>query len=87
MIGARLVRERFHAMGTECELAVTAARPDAARARRALTAGRAEVDTCERVLSRFDERSDLSRLNRAGGEWVRDRRPARRGVARRAAGA
>ena len=40
-----------------------------ARARRALTAGHAEVDSCERVLSRFDERSDLSRLNRAAGAW------------------
>ena len=56
-------------MGTECEVAVTVTRPDSARARRALTAGRAEVDSCERVLSRFDERSDLSRLNRAAGAW------------------
>ncbi len=69
MIGARLVRERFQAMGTECEVAVTINRPDAPRARRALAAGRAEVEACERVLSRFDPRSDLSRLNRAGGEW------------------
>jgi FAD:protein FMN transferase len=69
MIGARLVRERFHAVGTECELAVTVARPDAPRARRALTAGRVEVDSCERALSRFDANSDLSRLNGAGGEW------------------
>ena len=86
MIGARLVRERFHAMGTECEVAVTVTRPDAARARRALTAGRAEVEFCERVLSRFDERSDLSRLNRAGGEWcaIDDRLVAALRVALRA---
>ena len=70
MIAAVLVRERFLAMGTECEVAVTAARADTARARRALAAGRAEVDSCERALSRFDERSDVSRLNRASGEWV-----------------
>jgi FAD:protein FMN transferase len=71
MIGARLVRERFRAMGTECEVAVTATRADGARARRALAAGRGEVESCERVLSRFDERSDLSRLNGARGDWVR----------------
>jgi FAD:protein FMN transferase len=70
MIGAVLVREPFHAMGTECSVAVTASRGDAARARRALAAGRGEVESCERALSRFDERSDLSRLNRAGGAWV-----------------
>ncbi|MFI5100608.1 MAG: hypothetical protein ACHQE5_08860, partial [Actinomycetes bacterium] len=65
MIGARLVRLRFRAMGTECEVAATVTGPDAARARRALTAARGEVESCEKVLSRFDERSDLSRLNRA----------------------
>jgi thiamine biosynthesis lipoprotein len=70
MIGARLVRERFRAMGTECEVAVTASHTVSARARRALAAGRAEIESCERALSRFDERSDLSRLNRARGEWV-----------------
>ncbi len=70
MIAAVLVRESFGAMGTQCEVAVTAGRADAARARRALSAGRGEVELCERVLSRFDERSDLSRLNRASGEWV-----------------
>ena len=70
MIGAVLLREQFHAMGTECGVAVTASRADAARARRALAAGRSEVETCERALSRFEERSDLSRLNRAAGAWV-----------------
>ncbi len=70
MIGGRLVRERFRAMGTDCEVAVTATRADEALARRALTAGRGEVESCERVLSRFDEHSDLSRLNQARGEWV-----------------
>ena len=70
MIGAVLVREGFRAMGTECEVAVTATRANTARARRALAAARGEVDSCERALSRFDERSDLSRLNRGCGEWV-----------------
>ena len=60
----------FRAMGTECEVAVTATRAAGTRVRRALAAGRREVEACERALSRFDERSDLSRLNRAGGEWV-----------------
>ncbi len=71
MIGARLVRERFRAMGTDCEVAVTATRADETRARRALAAGRGEVESCERVLSRFEKRSDLSRLNRAHGDWVK----------------
>ena len=70
MIGARLVQESFRAMGTDCVVAVTAARSDAARTRRALKAGRSEVESCERVLSRFRPDSDLSRLNGAGGEWL-----------------
>jgi thiamine biosynthesis lipoprotein len=70
VIGARLVRESFRAMGTECVIGATAAYSDLARARRALAAGRGEVETCERVLSRFLPASDLSRLNRASGHWV-----------------
>jgi thiamine biosynthesis lipoprotein len=70
MIGARLIRESFRAMGTECVVAATARTRDEARARRALAAGRREVETCERVLSRFLPGSDLSRLNRAGGRWT-----------------
>ena len=57
-------------MGTACTLSVTALPTDALRARRALAAGRAEVEACERVLSRFDQASDLSRMNRRAGEWV-----------------
>jgi thiamine biosynthesis lipoprotein len=70
MIGARLVQESFRAMGTECAVAVTASRYDMAHTRRALAAGRSEVESCERVLSRFRPESDLSRLNAARGEWL-----------------
>ena len=57
-------------MGTTCTVATTTDPADARRARRALAAGRAEVEACERALSRFDPDSDLSRLNDAAGEWV-----------------
>ena len=66
-----LLTERFGAMGTTCAAGVTTAPADVRSARRALAAGRAEVDRCERVLSRFDPASDLSRLNAASGSWVR----------------
>ena len=67
---ARLWRESFRAMGTLCEVAVTAGPLDGSKTRGALAAGRAEIEACERALSRFDPTSDLSRLNAAGGEWV-----------------
>ena len=70
MNALRLYDEAFRAMGTTCSVAATASPRDARRAGRALAAGRAEVDACERVLSRFDPASDLSRLNEAAGEWV-----------------
>ena len=66
----RLHRATFAAMGTTCEVAVTAGREDARRARQAIAAARAEVETCEDVLTRFDPGSDLSRLNAHAGEWV-----------------
>jgi thiamine biosynthesis lipoprotein len=69
MIGS-LQRETFRAMGTSCTLAVTALPRDATSACRALAAGRAEIGACERVLTRFDPASDLSRMNRHAGEWV-----------------
>jgi thiamine biosynthesis lipoprotein len=69
MIGARLVQEAFRAMGTECVVGVTATHAEAAHARRALAAGRREVEECEQVLSRFRPGSDLSRLNGANGAW------------------
>lgn len=71
MIGDRLVHESFTGLGTLCSVAVTAARGDSTTARRALAAGRAEAERCESVLSRFRPESDLSRLNRCAGTWVR----------------
>jgi thiamine biosynthesis lipoprotein len=69
MIG-RLHTAEIRAMGTACSLSVTARDGDRLLARRAILAGIAEIEACERALSRFDEASDLSRLNRATGEWV-----------------
>lgn len=65
-----LQRKSFRAMGTICGVAATAGSRYVRLARRALDAAQAEVAACERVLSRFDPRSDLARLNRAAGEWV-----------------
>jgi thiamine biosynthesis lipoprotein len=65
-----LVRRTFSAMGTGCELAVAASPEDEPQAQRALAAGFVEVETCERVLTRFNPTSDLSRLNGSLGEWV-----------------
>ena len=67
---AHLERETFRAMGTICATAATARTGDTIRARRAIDAARAEVAACERILTRFDPRSDLSRLNRADGAWI-----------------
>ena len=57
-------------MGTICSAAATAGSRDVIPARRALDAAEGEVAACERALSRFDARSDLSRLNRADGAWI-----------------
>lgn len=65
-----LVRHAFTAMGTSCQLAVAASPEDEPQAQRALAAGLLEVETCERVLTRFKPTSDLSRLNGSLGEWV-----------------
>lgn len=69
MIGL-LHRTTFRAMGTSCTIWATASEADRRHARRVLAAGRAEVEACERTLSRFDPSSDLSRLNDAAGKWV-----------------
>ena len=69
-MSARLERDEFAAMGTQCSVAVTRGPDDGASARLALAAGRAEVEACEQELSRFRPTSDLSRLNRNAGEWV-----------------
>ena len=76
MIG-RLLERAFRAMGTSCALAVTVRSLDERGAERALDAGLAEVESCERALSRFDPDSDLSRLNAAVGRLGRGRRTAR----------
>jgi thiamine biosynthesis lipoprotein len=69
-MSGRLWTESFRAMGTTCSLGAVAGTRDLRRAYAALAAARTEVDACERVLSRFDASSDLSRLNRADGEWT-----------------
>ena len=74
-MNGRLHHTSFRAMGTTCTVSVTARDTDRLRARHALVAASAEVEACERALSRFDPASDLSRLNAASGEWVEiDRR-------------
>jgi thiamine biosynthesis lipoprotein len=67
-----LLTDRFAAMGTTCAAGVTTntVPADIRGARTALAAGRAEVDRCERALSRFDPASDLCRLNAASGSWI-----------------
>jgi FAD:protein FMN transferase len=65
-----LFRRAFRAMGTSCELVVVPAGECEPQAMAALAAGLAEVEICERVLTRFDPTSDLSRLNAATGTWV-----------------
>jgi thiamine biosynthesis lipoprotein len=67
---ARLEQQAFRAMGTSCVVAATVRPGQRGAAARALAAARAEVDACERALSRFDPRSDLSRANAASGGWV-----------------
>ena len=66
----QLERRSFRAVGTTCEVAVTAGGGDGVYARAALDAAVAEVDACEAALSRFKPSSDLSRLNREAGSWV-----------------
>ncbi|HET8743837.1 MAG TPA: FAD:protein FMN transferase [Gaiella sp.] len=56
-----MLRRRFHAMGTGMEL-VLDARPTAV-AMHALASAEAELHRLERLLSRFDPGSELSRLN------------------------
>ena len=70
MIAARLLRESFRAVGTDCAIAVTCGAGDTQRAQRALAAGRREIERCEQALSRFRTDSDLCRLNRGHGRWV-----------------
>jgi thiamine biosynthesis lipoprotein len=66
----RLERQEFRAMGTSCAVAAYADQSQRRDALRALAAARGEIAECERVLTRFDARSDLSKLNRNAGMWV-----------------
>jgi FAD:protein FMN transferase len=69
-MSARLERRTFRAVGTTCAAAVTARPGEGRLARAALGAAVREVAACEKALSRFDQASDLSRLNAAAGTWV-----------------
>jgi thiamine biosynthesis lipoprotein len=60
----------FRAMGTTCTVSLTMGTRDRRGAHQALVAARGEIGACDHVLSRFDPRSDLSRVNGAAGEWV-----------------
>lgn len=65
-----LHRTEWRAVGTTCAAAVTAGPDDEVATRPALAAAQEEVAACERELSRFDPKSDLSRLNAARGRWT-----------------
>ena len=59
-----MLRRRFHAMGTDCELFLKARpRPEALRA---MAVAQWEVRRLEGIFSRFDSHSELSELNRRG---------------------
>ena len=59
-----MLRRRFHAMGTDCELFLKARpRPEALRA---MAEAQWEVRRLESIFSRFDPDSELSELNRRG---------------------
>lgn len=59
-----MLRRRFHAMGTDCELFLKARpRPEALRA---MAEAQWEVRRLESIFSRFDSDSELSELNRRG---------------------
>ena len=65
-----LHRTEWRAVGTTCAAAVTAISDDEVETRPALAAAQEEVAVCEHELSRFDPKSDLCRLNAAGGRWT-----------------
>jgi FAD:protein FMN transferase len=60
----------FAALGTRCTFSVSVSALELPLGRRAAAAAQAEVEACERALSRFDDDSDLSRANRAAGTWI-----------------
>jgi thiamine biosynthesis lipoprotein len=60
----------FRAMGTSCRVAAAIGRhPRAAQG--AVDCALIEIARCERVMTRFDGSSDLSRANAHAGDWVR----------------
>ncbi|MGH9886462.1 MAG: FAD:protein FMN transferase, partial [bacterium] len=59
------VSDGQYQMGTVLEISLCA--PDRARGEAILREAFAEVAALERILSRFDVKSDLSRLNRSAG--------------------
>lgn len=65
-----LDRTSFAALGTTCTVSVSTTPLELPAARRVALTVRTEVEACERVLSRFDPGSDLSRANAAAGSWV-----------------
>ena len=63
-----MLRRRFQAMGTQIALLLDA--PPSATAFRALAAAESDLRHLERLLSRFDTDSELSRLNERGAMVV-----------------
>ena len=64
-----LDEQTFRAMGTDCR--VLAGTPeDASDQSSAIPVALDEIARCERVLSRFDPASDLSRVNAGAGSWI-----------------
>ena len=59
-----MLRRRFHAMGTQVHLVLATPATEAALG--AITAAEADVRRLERLLTRFDPGSELSRLNEQG---------------------
>jgi thiamine biosynthesis lipoprotein len=60
----------FRAMGTDCRVAAFGSAGGDRRVAVAVSAALAEIALCERVLSRFDPASDLSRANAGAGAWI-----------------
>ena len=60
----------FAALGSRCAVRIVCSPVELARARMAAGAARAEIIACERVLSRFDESSELARVNAAPRVWT-----------------
>ena len=64
-----LDEQTFRAMGTDCRV-LAGAPDDASDETSAIGVALDEIARCERVLSRFDPASDLSRVNAGAGSWI-----------------